>query len=136
MDEFRLDMFPDSTLIGDLVIGPGAVSISKVGEARYEISIACDSGRQLSFVVWTTEKGIIDTQLSDSGQWAFCHLQEDGSLKALNASACSIHFEHMDRGHYWLGLNHSSGDTMHINFTTPGYLKSKVLDHVVPSAAN
>ena len=43
-----------------------------------------------------------------------------------------MHLEHMDRGCYWMGLDHG-GETMHVDFLTPGYLKTKVLAHADPS---
>lgn len=60
-------------------------------------------------------------------------LSADGSLDNLSASDCLMRLEHMDRGCYWMGLSHASGDTMSIGFLTLGYLKTKVLAHVEPS---
>lgn len=44
-------------------------------------------------------------------------------LSLLEMSACSMHLEQMTRGHVWLGITANDQDSVHINFTTPGYLK-------------
>ena len=132
MEEFRLDTFADGSLVSDLVIGPGSLSIRLVGAARYEIVMACGTRRQLTLTIWTTQKGKISTQLRDGGSWAVARLGADGSLDVMSASDCLMHLEHMDRGCYWMGLSHSGGDTMSIGFSTPGYLKTKILAHVEP----
>jgi hypothetical protein len=136
MDAFRLDRFQDGSLIADLVADTGAVAISLVGLARYEIAVVCDSGRQLTVLLWTTAKGSVTTRMQDGGEWAVARLGSDGNLQTLIASACSLHLEHMDRGSYSLVLEHVSGDTMHLDFSTTGYLKTKVLTHVAPGSAN
>jgi hypothetical protein len=136
MDEFRLNLFTDGSLIDELWTGVGGVAIVLTGAARYEISAGCDSGRQLAVLLWTSGRGTITTQVRDPGQWAISRLGADGNLQALTATNCSVHLEHMDRGHYWLGLDHSSGETMHIDLLTPGYLKTRLLTNVVPNAAN
>ena len=133
MEEFRLDTFPDGLLIDDLVIGPGSLSIRLVGAARYEIAMACNTGRQLALTTWTSGKGKTSTRLRDVAPWAIARLGDDGNLDALSAADCLMHLEHMDRGCYWMGLDHS-GDTMHIDFLTRGYLKTRVLTHVKPGA--
>jgi hypothetical protein len=51
----------------------------------------------------------------------------------LIASDCLMHLEHVYRGCYWMGLSPAGGDTMSIGFSTPGYLKTRVLAHVEPS---
>lgn len=132
MDNFRLGLFSDGELIDDLVVEAGNISITLVSAARYEVAITCDTGRQFSFAIWTTENGIIDTRLCDVGEWITVQCGDNGKLMSLSAPYCSMHFEHLDRGHYWMGLDHSSGDTMHINFSTRGYLKTKVLNHIPP----
>jgi len=40
--------FADGSLVGDLVIGPGSLSIRLVGAARYEMVMVCGTGRQLT----------------------------------------------------------------------------------------
>jgi len=134
MEEFRLDTFADGALIADLVVGPGTLSITLVGTSCYEISMLCETGRQLTLAIWTTQKGKINPQLRDGRMWAVARLGADGNLDTLSVSDCLMHLEHMDRGCYWVGLSHASGDTMSIGFLTPGYLKTRVLAHVEPCA--
>jgi hypothetical protein len=102
MEEFGLDTFANRSLVGDLVVGPGSLSIRLVGTARYEIAIACYNGRQLALTIWTTQKGKISTQLRDRGPWAVARLDADGNLDTLSVLDCLMHLEHMDRGCYWM----------------------------------
>ena len=136
MGDFRLNTFADGSLIADLVTGSGRITVKLIGEARYEISAVCDSGRLIGVELWTTKKGIITTCLRVVAAWATLRLGSDGNLRELNASDCSLHLEHRDRGHYWLGLEGTGGDTIHVEFTTPGHLKTRVTQDAVPTVAN
>jgi len=130
MGQFSLQKFQNGQLVDDFAASPCDVLVRLVGDARYEILAECEFGRTVSVALWTTRKGKIITRVSRAGEvapWGNTEQDVDGTLHQLVATECSLHLEHMDRGHYWLGLDHEDGSAMHVNFSTPGYLKTKVL---------
>lgn len=127
MSQFSLQKFQNGQLVDDFVASPCDVLVELVGDARYEIVVECEFGRTVSVALWTTRKGKITTQVDGAASWVTTEQDADGVLRHLIARKCMLHLEHMDRGHYWLGLSREGDSAMSLNFLTPGYLKTKVL---------
>ncbi|MCB1606325.1 MAG: hypothetical protein KDI71_05040 [Xanthomonadales bacterium] len=133
MSEFFLDLFGDDVSINELFVDSGEVTIARVGDARFEISTVCNNGRQLAWLVWTTRKSRIELLPPDLADWAVVDVDEHGNVQSLRASDCSMHFEHLDRGVYYLELTHVSREFLQLTFRAHGYLRTKVLRHLVPA---
>lgn len=118
------------------MIGSGRVTIKLIGTARYQLSALCHSGRRVTVDLWTTKKGTITTRLHDLAAWATVRLGSDGNLQELDAADCSLHLEHMDRGHYYLGLECAAADAMHVDFNTIGYIKTKMTEDNGPQVGD
>jgi hypothetical protein len=115
-----------SKFVDDLLFGVTDLRLVSVGLAKYEITATLPHGREVLIVLRTAQKGRICTSI-ETGRKAIAQLRyelsAEGTLSLLEIPSCSMHLEQMSRGHYWLGLTTAGQDTVHINFTTPGYLK-------------
>lgn len=112
--------------VDELFLGAADLRVVSVGDARYEITAAMSHGGEILLVIRTAQKGRVassieaDCQVLAQLRYA---VSAEGRLSLLEMAACTMHLEQMSRGHYWLGLTPDGQDTVHINFTTPGYLK-------------
>ena len=113
-------------LVDDFFLETAGLRVVSVGNAKYEITATLPHGREALIIVRTAQKGRISTSIEADhkaiGQLRY-ELSAEGTLSLLEISACSMHLEQMTRGHVWLGLTANGQDSVHINFTTPGYLK-------------
>lgn len=128
----RLDLFPDSSMVDDLVVDDASLLVTRAGEARY--CLRFESKREAVFLdLWTTRKGTIDFKTQeDVPPWMTALFLPDGTLAVLMSVPVTAHLEHLDRGLYWLGLR--SIDEWSGTFSTRGYLKTRVLHRSLGAA--
>jgi len=117
--------------VDDLVTEQTALRISQSGSAEYNLVFRPVASPEFAVRLWTAQKGKISTstipaEAPSSSQGTKWVLSEEGALLSLEATNCRTHLEHMARNHYWLGIELANGETVHINFTTSGYIKSSM----------
>lgn len=139
MRMIRLDRFPDGKLVDDLIVDRTEVRLTRIGAARFELRFALTNNRELLATLSTSKKGVIATRtdpavLQPIPGVLHCVYLADGSLQSFHVYDCGAHLEHMDRGHYWLGLYPEKYTPMHVNFCAPGRIKT-VADEVAASSA-
>ena len=117
--------------IDDLSLDVAFLRVAKIGLAKYEIATTSLADGELSIDLWTSKKGRIETVVCDAvaASEMFKLLANQGSLALLEVVRCNVHLENLTRGHYWLGITLSSGELVHVDFTTRGYLKAVVRAH-------
>lgn len=112
--------------VDDLVLDVADFRVLSVGNERYEITAVLPNSNRILIAMRTARKGRIDTSIEADGEVLARlphEVSAEGRLSLLKVSSCSMHLEQMARGHYWLGLTIDGLDTVHIDFTTRGYLK-------------
>lgn len=117
---------PQSQFVDDLFLDVADFRVVSVGNERYEITAALPNRQRILIAIRTARKGRIDTSIEADSEVLVRlphQVSAEGRLSLLEVSSCSMHLEQMARGHYWLGLTIDGLDTVHIDFTTRGYLK-------------
>jgi hypothetical protein len=123
----RIDRF-STGLIGDLAGDVIAVDITRVGEARYLLRIHAAKDHEIE--LWTTRKDrILVSADGDPPGWARLVLGSDGELVSFSATECHLHFEHLDRNLYCLGVVRGN-ESWGFHLRAHGYVKTRVLEDV------
>ncbi len=117
--------------MSDFCIRQCTVVVVRSGVARYEMRVQPLTGTGYLIKLWTSLKGHIHTRLdidfvASIPPWLRVTGESVDELEMLEAKECSFHLEHMDRGHYWLGITGKNGQHATIDFTTRGYLKTSI----------
>lgn len=116
-----------SGLVGDLIVEQADIAVSRTGVARYTLTITAE--QHFTVTLWTSRKGYIECAPPQaSPTWALIRLNDTGDLEELEATSCSFHLEHLDRGLYALSLRRSDED-WGLLFRTSGYLKTRLEQH-------
>lgn len=131
MRVIRDDRFPDGKLVANLAVDRTDVRLVRQDDAHIELRFALDCRRELVVKLFTAKIGRIKTWTEPvlikpvPGLLAVAY-RPDGSLQSVTGAGYCGHLEHMDRGHYSLGLSPEHDATLHINFVTRGYIKTAV----------
>jgi hypothetical protein len=101
------------------------IEVLRVGLARYEARFT--EGKAITQVeFWTTKKGRINVNTSpELPEWAHLKTTEHSTLESLSAQEVDVHIEHMDRGHYFVGLTRMKV-CWRLSLVTCGYIKMQV----------
>jgi hypothetical protein len=118
----RLGFFRNGWLLDEVVLTSAAFSLRRTSQARYvaQIATACAT---VELDLWTTPRGRVQSRLYDGPPPHWLRATLDGEcVDALEGESLSVHFEHLDRNFYHLGISQAD-ERWFLNFAGAGYLK-------------
>lgn len=127
MEISRLLKFDDGILIDEIIVENCTLEVLKTGIALYSFNFS-DSKENKVLELWTSQKGFIETQIDNKTMHKnLIERDTEGQLKSLKLDCHHFHLEHMDRGHYWMMIQHNKNEKIVLHFMTRGYLKTKLI---------
>jgi hypothetical protein len=130
----RVGFFRNGWLIDDVLFSASTLEFRRAGEARFEVRVE-NHLAGIDLALWTTRRGPLRTNPSDGPppDWLRVRVVGD-SVDSLVADSVDVHFEHLDRNNYYLGVAKLRDHWM-LDFAGAGYLKLAPLRHRSPQLA-
>jgi hypothetical protein len=119
----RIDLFPNG-LIDDLVVEECSLRIERTGDARYTLHIT--GAKTLAITLWGPRHVPLMLDPIDLMDWIRMDPSAPVGNLVVETDVCHLQLESMTRRDYWLGLSRDD-NLSHIHFTSPGYVKARLL---------
>lgn len=118
----RLKFFRNGSLLDEVVATNATFSLRRSGTARHAI-VLTNTLFEIRLRLWTTRRGAVRCTLDDGPPppWLTATIDDHG-VEALAGESVDVHFEHLHRNGYYLGLSRHDDHWM-VDLSGAGYLQ-------------